>query len=223
MTSIEFKRIYEENFDNFSDDIRRLIPSFFHEELDQNAREIILSVIKKKYEAEKSLNSWGSIIQVLESFTETVKEEREITDSQLTQETETLEEIVELKERSRSNIDSLFRFKQGFVEVSDDHDDPFPNISDAILVGDQVILRRNQRIIDKGREKDKKAKDIKILNFNVEKIKHNEKILNLEIEDIKEKIQQIKRLKVKKELQIAIQGLKKQKESKDRARMKSKV
>eukprot|EP01017_Pseudomicrothorax_dubius_P024708 TRINITY_DN2623_c0_g2_i3.p2 TRINITY_DN2623_c0_g2~~TRINITY_DN2623_c0_g2_i3.p2 ORF type:complete len:139 (-),score=69.86 TRINITY_DN2623_c0_g2_i3:726-1082(-) len=57
---------------------------------------------------------------------------------------------------------------------------------------------------------------IKKDSFEVEKVKHNEKILALEIEDIQAKIQQIRRLKVKKELQIAIQGLKKAKENRER-------
>ena len=105
-------------------------------------------------------------------------------------------------EKSVSNIELQIRFNQGQVEIN--QDEPIPRLADAILIKRSLIEAKNKEIKEKGHEKIEQMKANTNTKFEVEDLKHQTLIYEWKIRDIVAKTNEVKRLKVKKEWQVAL-------------------
>mmetsp|Transcript_8770 Transcript_8770/g.7750 ORF Transcript_8770/g.7750 Transcript_8770/m.7750 type:complete len:90 (-) Transcript_8770:159-428(-) len=83
-------------------------------------------------------------------------------------------------------------------------DEPIPKLTDAILIPRTLIEDKNVEIRKQGKLKTEQMEQITDTRFEVESLRHEILILEWRIKDVEAKTNEVKRLKVKKEMQIAL-------------------
>ncbi|EGR30550.1 hypothetical protein IMG5_129360, partial [Ichthyophthirius multifiliis] len=105
-------------------------------------------------------------------------------------------------EKCKSNIEILFRFKQGYVEIP--YDTVVPKLQDAILIHKDAILSKNKDIEQEGAEKIQLMNQIKDIKLTVAELDYELKKKDIEIEQYICQTREVQLLRVKKEMQIAL-------------------
>ncbi|CAD8159373.1 unnamed protein product [Paramecium pentaurelia] len=168
----------------------------------EHVRDQLLQVLgqrfKMKLESEKVEKDFND----LENFNKKFEQDFNQLSSQLTNSEEDIQSLHNMLEKSRSNIEVMFRFKQGYVEISQDK--PVPNLQDAALIPRETIEKKNDEIKKEGDTKIELMKDIIKSKYQVEKNEYDLKKRDLIIQDLECKTREVQLLKVKKEMQIAL-------------------
>jgi hypothetical protein len=94
-----------------------------------------------------------------------------------------------MMEKSKSNVEVLIRFKQGFVEISQDK--PVPNLSEAVLIPKDAIDVKNNEIKRQGVRKIELMEEIKKIKFDVAKSEYELKRRDLIIKDLECKTREV--------------------------------
>jgi len=108
------------------------------------------------------------------------------------------------QEKLKFNFEVIVFLKQGQVEVPQ-----LPvatDYKDAILVNTNVVKTENAGIQAKGKDKVDKMMQILAFNTKLKQIKYEVKRLTLQIEDYKERAQDVQLYRVTKKTQEIIQG-----------------
>lgn len=189
--------MHQEVFENFLPEIEKKI-----REDDENDREKFKNLIFKKFEAKKALEVSKREQNDIQAYIYSIEKIQQTTEEEMKKKFIKSLIIRERLAKAISNIEIQIRFNQGQVELQ--HDDPIPRLADAILIRKAIIDNQNAKIQEKGNEKIEKKKEITETNYKVADLKYKIELCKLEIRDIEAKTNEVKRLKVKKEMQAAL-------------------
>eukprot|EP00698_Gefionella_okellyi_P016980 TRINITY_DN491_c0_g1_i6.p1 TRINITY_DN491_c0_g1~~TRINITY_DN491_c0_g1_i6.p1 ORF type:complete len:1591 (-),score=495.77 TRINITY_DN491_c0_g1_i6:849-5621(-) len=115
-----------------------------------------------------------------------------------------LREVRERQERDAVNLESVFKLKQGQVEVQQAA--VVTDYSDSVMIPRDVVTQLNSVITAKGAKKVALLKKIKKLNTHINSQKWVLEERSLTVDDLKLENQQLQLLRVTKELQLNIKG-----------------
>ena len=115
----ELKKTKDAVFDNYLDDIKDKVNNMgLFDQHDTAARDFTLNTLQTRFIAKKEFEKLDSELNDLKAFTQFQEGELQQIESNLVTSRNDNEDITNMMEKSKSNIESLIRFKQGFVEIS---------------------------------------------------------------------------------------------------------
>jgi cilia- and flagella-associated protein 43 len=194
---VDVKGIHQEVFENYLPEIEKKLKDEEEAEKDKNK-----ALFLKKFEAKKALDISKKDQNDIQAYIYSIEKIQQNTEEDMKKRFIKSLIIRERLAKAISNIEIQVRFNQGQVELQ--HDDPIPRLADAILIRKALIDDQNQKIQNKGNEKIEKKKEITETNYKVADLKYKIELCRLEIRDIDAKTNEVKRLKVKKEMQAAL-------------------
>jgi WD40 repeat protein len=115
-----------------------------------------------------------------------------------------LEDHKELMNRELYDIEILFKLKQGQVEVPQAA--VVTDYSDAVVIGNQVVESRNQRILELGKDKVGTLETTKEFRKKLNLIHWEHKMLAAKTSDLEERTKDVHMLRVTKDLQRLLKG-----------------
>jgi cilia- and flagella-associated protein 43 len=193
----DVKAIHQEVFDNYLTEIEKKL-----KDDDEADKEKSKNLFLKKFEAKKAFEISKKDQNDIQTYIVSIEKIQQSAEEDMKKKFIKSLIIRERLAKAISNIEIQIRFNQGQVELQ--HDDPIPRLADAILIRKAIIDNQNHKIQDKGNEKIEKKKEITETNYKVADLKYKIELCKLEIRDIEAKTNEVKRLKVKKEMQAAL-------------------
>lgn len=197
------KKMYDDQFQNYMEEINRRIENYrSQQDISEADKDRFIAAFERKFQLRKQLDLAEREQQDIAYYNQIVEKQQKEVEDEIKKKFFKTIKLRERLEKSVSNIELQIRFNQGQVEIN--QDEPIPRLADAILIKRSLIEAKNKEIKEKGHEKIEQMKANTNTKFEVEDLKHQTLIYEWKIRDIVAKTNEVKRLKVKKEWQVAL-------------------
>lgn len=150
------------------------------------------------------MDHWDKESKEVANYLKTLEQECQTAEEELNKVRNDRDEAIAKTHENLSNIEVLIRFKQGQVEFPQEKPIPDTYLEDAILINKRLIDRKNKEIREKGDLKIEEMKKMQKTEFEYQKGKFDLSMLELDIEDLTHKKDEISQLRVTRELQMAL-------------------
>jgi len=174
------------------------------EGIDEASFQRMLELRRERLAAEIEVQNGAAELQEMQGLHSYFQRERDVAAQAHRQLEQELKEHMDLMRREEYDIEILFKLKQGQVEVPQAA--VVTDYSDAIVIGNDVVESRNDRILELGKEKVSTLETIKEFRKKLSLIQWEYKMLQMQTTDLEERTKDVHMLRVTKGLQSLLKG-----------------